>query len=47
VAGVGPIIYLAGYLGLEANEFERRIFRNALAEVLSRVRALTKTFERS
>jgi len=47
VAAVGPIIYLAGYLGLEANEFERSICRNAWAELISRVRSLTKASERS
>lgn len=47
VAAVGPVIYLAGYIGLRANEFERGIFRNALTEILSRVRSLTKAFERS
>lgn len=47
VAGVGLIVYAAGYLALAANEFERGAIRNALSEALSRVRSLSKASERS
>jgi O-antigen/teichoic acid export membrane protein len=47
VAGVGGIIYGAGYLSLRANELERGILRTIFSEVLSRVKTLSRARERS
>ena len=47
VAAVAAVIYLAAYISLGANEFERGIVRNVLMEILSRLRSLSKVSERS
>jgi O-antigen/teichoic acid export membrane protein len=47
VAAAASAVYLAAYLSLGANEFERGIVRNVSMEILSRVRSLSKVSERS
>jgi len=47
VGAVGSLIYLAVYLAMEANEFERALLRNVWMELARRAKSYSKAFQRS
>lgn len=47
VGGSGLLVYILAYLGMGANTFERELFRNALTNILQRVRTYIAHSERS